>query len=67
MRQEGVWGEATFPVGELAGGMLPGLSSKAHAGMDKAARASPISTILSGKVNSSKFASTAFRAPKCVG
>ena len=53
MRQEGVWGGAIFPVGELVGGILPGLSSKAHAGMDKAARVRPISAILNDKVNSS--------------
>jgi hypothetical protein len=67
LRQAGVWDGATFPVGALVGGMLPGLSSKAHAGMDRAAKVRPISTILSDKVNSSTFASTAFRAAKCVG
>ena len=67
MRQEGVWGGATFPVAGLVGGILVGLSSKAHAGMDRAAKVRPISAILSDKVNSSTFASTAFRAAKCVG
>jgi hypothetical protein len=53
LRQEGVWGGATFRVAGLVGGDVGGLSSKAHAGMDKAARVRPISTILNDKVNSS--------------
>lgn len=58
---------APFPGDWLLGGLLPELSSKAQAGMEKAARAAPIRTILSDKAGSSAFALADRRPAKCVG
>jgi hypothetical protein len=67
LRQEGVYVGARFPGDWLLGGLLPELSSKAQAGMEKAASAAPIRTILSDKAGSSAFALADRRAAKCVG